>query len=188
MSNFLYNKIFRKKIKPMKALTFGQIEVGLTFNPSGDPDVIKIKQMYADIIDHLNDLRNSSASQNQKRWCSVGITEAVMAQMAAVKALTWKDQEFDFNALVVEQSKETPVLVFFSSPTCHPCKVQKPLVEELSVSRGDFRMIYIDGTQHGALAAEHGVRGVPDLRLWKAGKEIWKGMSARALEDFLDSK
>jgi len=39
----------------------------------------------------MNDLRNSSTSGEQKRLCSVAITEMQTAQMWAVKALTWKD-------------------------------------------------------------------------------------------------
>ena len=46
----------------MSEFTFGQKYVGLTFNPSGSPEVAKAKQLYADIIDQLNDLRNSSSS------------------------------------------------------------------------------------------------------------------------------
>lgn len=172
----------------MKELTFGQLEVGLAFNPSGDPEVIKIKQMYADIIDHLDALRSASVSGNQKRWCSVAITEAGMAQMAAVKALTWKDPEFDFEALVVEQSKQIPVVAFFGSATCPPCTVQKPLVEELLAKRRDFSMVYIDGYMYPSLALTHGVRGIPDMRLYKDGKEVWQGISCKALEQFLDEK
>ncbi len=72
-------------------LTFGQKAVGLTFNPSNDDSVAQIKQKFADCIDHLNDLRADTASQEVKRMCSVAITEAQTAQMWAVKAITWRD-------------------------------------------------------------------------------------------------
>lgn len=39
----------------------------------------------------MNDLRETSESQDQKRHASVAITEIESAQMRAVKALTWKD-------------------------------------------------------------------------------------------------
>lgn len=72
-------------------LTFGQKAVGLTFNPSGDNEVTKAKVAFANAIDQLNDLRNTTTSNEVKRMCSVGITEAQTAQMWAVKAITWKD-------------------------------------------------------------------------------------------------
>lgn len=74
-----------------KELTFGKKAVGLSFNPSGDDAVGQCKQKFADSIDQLNDLRNSTTSGEVRRMCSVAITEAQTAQMWAVKAITWKD-------------------------------------------------------------------------------------------------
>lgn len=72
-------------------LTFGQNAVGLTFNPSGNPQVNECKQKFADLIDMMNDLRNQdSATPDIKRHASVVITELESAQMRAVKALTMK--------------------------------------------------------------------------------------------------
>jgi hypothetical protein len=71
-------------------LTFGQKAVGLTFNPSGDEQVTKVKQLYAEIIDLLvADERPMSVMEG--RITEVAINEAMTAQMWAVKALTWKD-------------------------------------------------------------------------------------------------
>ena len=75
----------------MSDLTFGQKAVGLTFNPSNDDAVGKAKQIFANAIDQMNDLRNTTTSGEVKRMCSVAITEAQSAQMWAVKAITWKD-------------------------------------------------------------------------------------------------
>lgn len=75
----------------MEQLTYGQKAVGLTFNPSGDDAVAQCKQGFATEIDRMNDLRSKSESNEQKRLCSVAITELQTAQMWAVKALTWRD-------------------------------------------------------------------------------------------------
>lgn len=73
-------------------LTFGQKAVGLTFNPGGNPEVTKCKQLFADAIDQMNDLRNSEgASAGQKRHASTAITMMEDAQMRAVKAITWAE-------------------------------------------------------------------------------------------------
>ena len=71
--------------------TFGQKAVGLAFNPSGDDAVAKCKQIFADAIDQMNELRKTTESTEVKRMASVAITEAQTAQMWAVKAITWKD-------------------------------------------------------------------------------------------------
>ena len=74
-------------------LSFGQKAVGLKFNHAeGETHdaVHDMKQKYADVIDALNDLRESSTDGEVKRLASAAITEAQGAQMWAVKALTWE--------------------------------------------------------------------------------------------------
>ena len=80
--------------------TFGQKAVGLRFNPSENPQVAKIKNLYAEIIDLNNSLRANEesvaktggiVSREKIRLFSVAITEAQTSQMWAVKAITWED-------------------------------------------------------------------------------------------------
>lgn len=73
-----------------QSLTFWQIAVWLSFNPSGDEKVHKIKQLSAELIDLLNEVRWEQRSE-QARLCSIAITEVQTAQMWWVKAVTWKD-------------------------------------------------------------------------------------------------
>lgn len=68
-------------------LTYGQKLVGVTFNPSQDPDVAKVKQLFAELIDMLEEKRGR-ADPFASRHYSIAITEAQTAQMWAVKALT----------------------------------------------------------------------------------------------------
>ena len=73
-----------------KELTFGQKAVGLTFNPSGDPNVHDCKLAFAQIIDQMHELQLASDDDPEVgRMCAVAITYAQTAQMWAVKALTW---------------------------------------------------------------------------------------------------
>lgn len=71
-----------------REMTFGEKAVGYAFNPSGDEKVTKLKQLYAEIIDILNDDRGDNRDE-RARLSSVAITEAQTAQMWAVKAATW---------------------------------------------------------------------------------------------------
>lgn len=70
--------------------TYGEKAVGLSFNPSADPKVDRLKRLYADIIDLMNETRASAGLGEATRLCSVAITEAQGAQMWAVKAVTWR--------------------------------------------------------------------------------------------------
>jgi hypothetical protein len=70
--------------------TFGMKAVGLSFNPSGDENVNKIKSLYAEIIDLCHALR-ADAAPGKARHLSAAITDAETAQMRAVKGITWQD-------------------------------------------------------------------------------------------------
>lgn len=72
-----------------RGLTFGEDAMGVNFNPSGDPKVAKLKSLYAEIADILNDDRGIQRDE-RARLASVAITEAQGAQMWAVKAVTKK--------------------------------------------------------------------------------------------------
>jgi len=74
-----------------ESATFGMKAVGINFNPSGDQDVNRCKMQSANLIDQMNGIRSRTESQEQKRLCSIAITEIQSAQMWAVKAITWKD-------------------------------------------------------------------------------------------------
>lgn len=78
-------------IEKEPTLTFGQKAVGITFNPGGNPQVDRVKQHYANIIDGLEELRKESTSDIQKEFIKQAYDAAIVGQMLAVKAITWKD-------------------------------------------------------------------------------------------------
>ena len=77
-------------MEPRRELTFGEKAVGLTFNPSGDPTVERIKVLYAEIIDICNQGREGGQGEHERLF-SIAITEAQGAQMWAVKAITFQE-------------------------------------------------------------------------------------------------
>lgn len=79
-----------EETQEVRELSFGEKAVGLTFNPSNLLCVQNLKQLYANIIDDLNQTRTDATDPEVKRLCSVAITEAQGAQMWAVKAVTFK--------------------------------------------------------------------------------------------------
>jgi thioredoxin len=79
----------------------------------------------------------------------------------------------DFNREVIAASASVPVLVDFHATWCPPCKLLGPEIEALAKERGDrLRVVQIDVNQNGAIAQAQGVSGIPDVRLWKGGKEV----------------
>lgn len=84
-------------------LTFGQKAVGLTFNHAEGEitdHVHSAKQICADAIDMMNTIRSRSvapsdypleASDERKALATIAIRSLQAAQMAMVKAITWKD-------------------------------------------------------------------------------------------------
>lgn len=73
-----------------RELTFGEKAVGLTFNPSGDPEVQEIKSKCASLIDALNDMRVIAGPGEKARMLSEAITCIQTGQMWGVKGVTWK--------------------------------------------------------------------------------------------------
>ena len=73
-----------------REMTYGEKAVGLTFNPSNDETVDKVKKLFAEIIDICSALRTDAGQGEKGRLFSVAITEAQTAQMWAVKAVTYK--------------------------------------------------------------------------------------------------
>ena len=79
-------------------LTFGQKAVGLSFNPSGEDNVTKAKQLMAEAIDllekdHAEKTNNEAGSITWARhvFRTTAFNAIIAAQMALVKYLTWKD-------------------------------------------------------------------------------------------------
>lgn len=76
---------------PVPELSYGQKAVGITFNPSGDPDVSKVKDLCAQIIDLITaPYQNAKQTPEQYALFTHAVREVQSAQMWAVKALTYK--------------------------------------------------------------------------------------------------
>lgn len=70
-------------------------------------------------------------------------------------------------------NSQIPVLVDFFATWCGPCKMQVPVLEELTpLWSGKIKIVEVDVDQNQDLAAEYNVMSIPTLIVFKSGKPL----------------
>ena len=78
-----------------------------------------------------------------------------------------------FQTIVIDGSRQVPVLVDFWAPWCGPCKSLKPILEKLAEEfQGRFILARVNTDQNQALAAQFGIRGIPDVKAFHQGRVV----------------
>lgn len=96
----------------------------------------------------------------------------------------------NFEADVIEMSRQVPVLVDFWAPWCGPCRTLGPMLEKLEAeSGGKWKLAKVNVDENQELAAHFGVRSIPHVVAIADGQAVDQFVGVlpeSGLREFLD--
>lgn len=79
--------------------------------------------------------------------------------------------EFKFNE-IISKSKDTLIVVDLWAEWCLPCRMMKPIFEELSEEYNDVSIIGVNIDETPTIASTYGIRNIPTILFFKNGQPI----------------
>ena len=76
------------------------------------------------------------------------------------------------DATFEEETSEGVVLIDFWATWCGPCKMQSPVIDQLSEEMDDVKFTKMDGDQNKETASNLGIMAIPTLLIKKDGKIV----------------
>ena len=87
--------------------------------------------------------------------------------MADIQAVT----DANFQAEVIDASKNQPVMVDFWADWCRPCHMLSPTVEEIArENSGKLKVVKMNVDENMNAPGKFNIRGIPTLLLFKDGQ------------------
>jgi putative thioredoxin len=81
--------------------------------------------------------------------------------------------EQDFQAKVIERSKQVPVVVDFWAEWCGPCRTLGPAIEDAVRKRnGEVELAKVDTDANQGIAQQFGIQSIPAVKAFKDGKVV----------------
>jgi len=89
------------------------------------------------------------------------------AKADSVKSVT----DGNFKTEVLKSDK--PVMVDFWAPWCGPCRMQGPIVEQVSEELGDkAKVVKLNTDENPKTSEAYNIKGIPALLIFKKGKVV----------------
>lgn len=104
--------------------------------------------------------------------------------MSSVVQIT--DTDFDTE---VKQAEQT-VLAYFWAPWCGPCRLMSPIMDKLSSSYENLKIVKLEVDANPQAVAACQVEGVPAMRLFQKGEQVASlegAVSKQKLTEMIDS-
>jgi thioredoxin 1 len=83
-----------------------------------------------------------------------------------------------FQAEVLES--DVPVVVDFHAPWCAPCRVMRPILDELASERPGVRFVAVDVDHNQETAVRYGILSMPTLMVFRGGGPVLTLVGARS--------
>ncbi|MBQ7603665.1 MAG: thioredoxin [Clostridia bacterium] len=99
-----------------------------------------------------------------------------MAEIIEVTSATFQKE-------VLESDK--PVLVDFNAAWCGPCRMLKPVIDEIAAENSDIKVVSVNIDEEDILADDNDVSSIPCLVLFKGGREVSRKIGFRPKDDIL---